>query len=137
MLLQAFRQAGADKIFGGYLIWFLIAGVLIWLFEPSIQSYGDSLWYCFASATTIGYGDFSAVTLFGRVITVLLSVYSIGVAAVFTAVIASFFTDMARFRSVDSARQFLDELEHLPELSREELENLSQRVKDFEKRMGK
>ena len=51
-----------------------------------------------------------------------------------TTVITSFFTDLARFRANESVREFVDELEHLPELSKEELESLSQRVKDFQKR---
>ena len=106
----------------------------IWIWEPGIHSYVDSLWYCFASATSIGYGDFAAVTLVGRIITVLLSIYSIAVIAVFTAVITSFFTDLARLRASDSAREFVDQLEHLPELSKEELEELSRRVKEYQKR---
>ena len=131
--MKAFKTTGADKIIGGYILWFFIAAAMIWLLEPTITSYGDSLWFCFATATSIGYGDQVAVTVIGRIIAVMLSVYSIGVIAIFTAVITSFFTDLARFRANDSARAFLDDLEHLPELSKEELEKLSQKVKDFEK----
>ena len=134
MLRQAFRTAGADKIIGIYIICFFIAAVAVWILEPNIHTYGDSLWFCFASATSIGYGDIAAVTVFGRVITVVLSIYSIAVIAIFTAVITSFFTDIARLRANNSARKFIDELEHLPELSKEELEELSQRVKDFQKK---
>ena len=132
MLKNAFKTAGADKIIGIYILSFFVLAIPIWLIEPDIHSYADSLWFCFASATSIGYGDISAVTLTGRIITVVLSVYSIAVIAIFTAVITSFFTDIAQFRASDSAREFIDELEHLPELSKEELENLSQRVKDFQ-----
>ena len=133
MLGKAFRTAGADKIISGYMIWFFLASLPIWLVEPGIHTYADSLWFCFASATSIGYGDYAAVTLIGRIITVVLSVYSIAVIAIVTAVITSFFTDLARFRASDSARAFIDELEHLPELSAEELEDLSRRVKEFQK----
>ena len=134
MLRKAFATAGADKIIGIYLISFFIAAIPIWLIEPHINSYADSLWFCFASATTIGFGDCVAVTLVGRIITVILSIYSVAVIAIFTAVITSFFMDVARLRANESARAFIDELEHLPELSKEELENLSQRVKDFQKK---
>ena len=133
MLMKAFRTTGADKIIGVYILWFFIAAAVIWLWEPDINGYGDSLWFCFATATSIGYGDQVAVTLVGRIISVILSVYSIAVIAVFTAVITSFFSDVARWRANNSARKFLDELEHLPELSKEELEELSRRVKDFNK----
>ena len=133
MLMKAFRTTGADKIIGVYILWFFIAAAVIWLLEPDMNGYGDSLWFCFATATSIGYGDQVAVTLVGRIISVILSVYSIAVIAVFTAVTTSFFSDVARWRANNSARKFLDELEHLPELSKEELEELSRRVKEFNK----
>ncbi len=133
MLINAFKTAGADKIIGVYLIWFFISAIPIMIFEPNIKTYADSLWFCFASATSIGYGDYAAVTLVGRLITVVLSVYSIAIIAIFTAVITSFFTDLAKFRANESAGKFLDDLEHLSELSKAELEELSQRVRDFRK----
>ena len=133
MLYRGFKTAGADKIISGYLVWFFVAAIPIWIWEPHINSYADSLWFCFASATSIGYGDYAAVTVVGRIITVILSIYSIGVIAIFTAVITSFFTDLSHFRTNESARKFMDELEHLPELSKEELEDLSRRVKEFQK----
>ncbi len=137
MLINSFRTAGVDKIIGIYLIWFFISAVLILIFEPSIETYADSLWFCFASATSIGYGDFAAVTIIGRIITIVLAVYSIAIIAIVTAVITSFFTDLVKFRANESAGKFLDDLEHLPELSKEELEDLSRRVRDFRKNRKK
>ena len=131
MLLQAFRIAGADKIFLGYLVLYLVSAVVIMIAEPAIESYGDSLWYCFAVATTVGFGDFAAVTLVGRIVTVVLSIYSIAVVAIFTAVITSYFMDLAKAKASDSARAFIDYLEHLSELSKEELDGISERVKRF------
>ena len=131
MLLQAFRIAGADKIFLGYLVLYLVSAVVIMIAEPAIESYGDSLWYCFAVATTVGFGDFAAVTLVGRIVTVVLSIYSIAVVAIFTAVITSYFMDLAKAKASDSARAFIDDLEHLSELSKEELDGISERVKRF------
>lgn len=134
LLKEAFRTAGADKIISGYIVWFFIAAIPIWIWEPHIDTYQDSLWFCFASATTIGYGDVAAVTLIGRIITVILSIYSVAVIAIFTAVVTSFFTDMARLKASDSAREFSDDLEHLEELSKEELKILSQRIKEYQKK---
>lgn len=132
MLANAFKTAGADKIIGVYLIWFLVVSLVIWFVEPNVKTFGDGMWLCFASATSIGYGDYAAVTAVGRIAIVLLSLYSIAVIAIVTAVITSFFTDTIRFRADESVRKFMDDLEHLPELSKEELEDLSKRVKNFQ-----
>ena len=134
LLHQAFKIAGADKILAFYAIVFIIAALILWLAEPSIFGFTDSLWYCFAVATTVGFGDFAAATHIGRIVTVILSLYSIGAVAIFTAVLTSYFLDLAKARAAESAKEFLDDLERLPELSEEELQSLSERVKNFTKR---
>lgn len=133
LLRLEFRETGANRVLGVYLGYFVFAAVLLRMIEPSMKHIGDSLWYCFAAATTIGFGDFSAVTMPGRIITVLLSLYSIAAVAVFTAVITGFFMAVLKENAADSAEKFLDELERLPELSKEELTDLSRRVRRFRK----
>ena len=90
MFRQAFRIAGADVILEAYLFYFVLAAFLIRFAEPSITNILDSLWYCFSVATTVGFGDIAALTIPGRVITVILSIYSIGVVAIVTAVVTGF-----------------------------------------------
>lgn len=131
ILRQSFRIAGADKIMYAYLAFFLVSAVILRFVEPAIDTFSDSLWYCFAVATTVGFGDIAAVSHLGRILTAVLSIYSIGVVAIFTAVITSFFMDVAKSRAEDSVKEFMDELERLPELSKEELKELSKRVKHF------
>ena len=124
LLKQAFKTTGATTIFLSFLGFFLISALVIMLIEPTIHTYFDSLWYCFVAISTIGFGDITATVPVTRILTVLLWIYA-------AAVITSFFMDAAKLRSKESARAFLDELEHLPELSREELADLSERVKNF------
>jgi voltage-gated potassium channel len=59
--------------------------------NPAIAGFGDALWWAMVTATTVGYGDVSPVTLEGRLIAVVLMVTGIGVIGVFTATVASFF----------------------------------------------
>ena len=131
ILRQAFREADVDIVFKGYLGCFVVIALLIWLAEPSIKTIPDSIWYCFAVATTVGFGDLAAATFLGRFLTIVLSVYSLAVVAVFTAIITSFFMDVARNKATDSAREFMYEMEHLPELSKEELQALSEKIRRF------
>lgn len=133
LLRQAFRIAGADKVLLAFLAVYLLSSLLIWFLEPSVTRFADGLWYCFAVATTVGFGDIAAATMPGRIVTVILSVYSIGVLAILTAVLTSYFLDLAKARASDSARAFLDDLQHLPELSQDELQALSERVIEFTK----
>lgn len=131
LLRQAFRIAGTDKVLSAYVGLFIIAALLIWRLEPAVTRLSDGLWYCFAVATTIGFGDYATETGLGRIISVILSIYSTGVVAILTAVLTSYFLDLAKAKASDSAKEFLDELGRLPELSGDELRSLSERVKLF------
>ena len=101
------------------------------MIEPGISTIGEGLWYCFETATTIGFGDIGVVSAAAKILTIILSLYSIGVVAIFTAVITSFFMEIAKAKVNDSMQEFLDDLEHLPDLSEEELRALSEKVKKY------
>lgn len=131
LLWQSFKHTGAIKVIGGYLLFFLIAAALITILEPGIITYWDGLWFSFAVSTTVGFGDFTAVTVIGRIVTVILSVYSIAIVAIFTAVITNFFLNVAKAQASDSAAAFVDDLMHLTEMSKEELQAVSDKVKTF------
>ena len=61
--------------------------------EPNITSFPEALWYCFAIVTTIGFGDFVAVTPVGRVLSVFLGLYGIVVVAVITSIVVNFYNE--------------------------------------------
>ena len=61
--------------------------------EDSITTFPEALWYCFAVVTTIGFGDFVAVTPVGRVLTVFLGLYGIVVVAVITSIVVNFYNE--------------------------------------------
>ncbi len=134
LLLQALKTSGLDKIIGSFLIFYLLAALIIWLIDPNITNYFDSLWYSFAALSTIGFGDVTATVFITRIITVLLWIYAAIVIAIMTAVLTGYFMDAAKLKANESVQEFLSQLEHLPELSREELEALSERVKTFNKK---
>ncbi len=69
-------------LFGMILVFALVFSV----FEKD-ATFVDGLWTAYITVTTIGYGDFSAHTPAGRIITVLTSLFGIGCFAVFTGII--------------------------------------------------
>ena len=107
-------RTGTIKIFFFYLVVVAIGAVLTWIFEPQVNSFGDGLWFCFVASTTIGFGDITAVTVLGRIVIVIIT--------------------YVRAKEKDTVSTFLEKLENLPDLSKEELEQLSERVKRFSKK---
>lgn len=131
------KRTHTDKLLYGYLLWLFISALILLFIEPNITSYGDSLWYCFSVLSTIGFGDVTVVTAFGRVISVVLSVYSILMIALIPGIITSYYLEYTKLRSNESVEKFLFDLERLPELSKEELAELSEKVKKFQRKNDK
>ena len=133
--LKVFRQVlhytGADKIWASFLALFFLCALIIWLREPGIHTYGEAVWYCYAVATTIGFGDVIAEYLLSRILSVVLSITAVLVIALVTGVIVNYYNEIIKLRNKDIMTEFMDKLERLPELSAEELEELSQRVKKY------
>lgn len=57
----------------------------------TVDSFGDSLWWSFVTATTVGYGDISPVTGIGRLIALVLMLTGIGFIGMLTGAIATYF----------------------------------------------
>lgn len=128
------KRTGTLQIFMSFLLFLCGASVVLVLAEPDIHTFGDGLWYCFVAATTIGFGDICAVTGIGRAVTVLVGLYGILMTAMVPGVVVSYYMEYLKIREKETISVFLEKLERLPELSKEELEQLSQRIREFERR---
>ena len=130
LLWNIISTTGSQKVFTGFLVAVAAAGLLLPRFEPGIQNFGDALWFVYVSFTTIGYGDIVPVTIPGRIITVLVSLYGIVVVALGTGVVVGYYSEILRARANTSLDELMGELEHLPDLSREELLTLATRIRN-------
>lgn len=129
LLKGVLKRTNANKIIIAFVIFFFIDALLIWLVEPSIKTYGDSLWYCFSVFTTIGFGDLIATTVIGRILTALLSVLTIFVVALVTGVVVAFYNDVVSMQYKATKAEALDKLENLDKLTKDELKALSEQIK--------
>lgn len=129
ILWKILKSTNADKIVISFIIFINIMAIAFTFVEPSITTYGDGLWYCFTIVSTIGFGDFYAVTTLGRICTIILSLYGILVIALIPGIIVSFYMEFIKQKSDDNISAFLEKLEHLEDLSKEELAEISSKVK--------
>ena len=90
------RETYAAEIIGGlFLLIFAFSYILVYL-EDNIETMRDGLWYCFAIVTTIGFGDITATSAVGRILSVILGMYGIIVVALITSVIVNYYGEMRR-----------------------------------------
>lgn len=128
------KRTGALKFLTTYIIIFAGVSIGVWIVEPNIKTPIDSVWYCFSVATTIGFGDITAVTILGRAMSIFLSICSILTIAVVPGIITSYYIESTKLKEQESIAKFLDDLKHLPELSKEDLQSLSEKVKKFNRK---
>lgn len=131
--LRIFRavlvRTGASKMIAAFVLFFLAVALLIQLVEPGIRTYGQALWYCYSVFSTAGFGDVVAVTVFGRILSIFLTIVTLLVVGLVTGVIVAFYNDLVSMKYKASKAEVLNDLEHLENLSREELKDLSEKIR--------
>lgn len=94
VLMKVIRKTYATDILAGLLLLMIAFSFVFPVLEDNITNFWDALWYCFAVVTTIGFGDFAAVTDVGRVMSVLLGIYGIIVVALVTSIVVNFYSEI-------------------------------------------
>lgn len=124
------RTRAADMLLG-YLLFVMAAALVIVLAEPDIHTYRDALWYCYAVISTAGFGDVIVTTWIGKVTSAVLTAYSVFVIAIVTGVVVNFYNQILHLQQEETLAAFLDRMEHLPEMTEEELREMSKKAAFF------
>ena len=107
------KTYAAEIIFGLLLLISSFSFVLMYTDTASFDGrYTNALWNCFAVVTTIGFGDMTAVSTIGRILSVVLGIYGIIVVALITSIIVNFYDEMKKANANE-------EEEPLPEAEQE------------------
>ena len=129
IFLMILKRTHTIKICVSFIACFFASAAVIQAVEPDITTYGESLWYCYVACATIGFGDFAAVTAIGRILTVFISLHATVVLAMIPAIVVSYYLEVVQRREKESVSIMLDKLEHLPEMSKEELQAIADKIK--------
>ena len=62
--------------------------------NPNINSFNDALWWAIVTATTVGYGDISPMTVAGRIVAGVLMLIGIGLIGSITGSVATYFSNI-------------------------------------------
>ena len=129
ILWKILKITNIDKVVLSFFIYYIIIAVLIYFFEPTITHLQDAFWFGFVSFSTVGYGDYTATILLTRILTASLILYGIVVLALIPGVLVTYFTEISKAKESASIMEFFQKLENLPNLTHEELTEISAAVK--------
>ena len=112
-----------DKVLIFLIALIFVASIPIQLIEPTINSYADAIWWAIVTSTTVGYGDISPETGFGRLIAIVLMIFGIGLIGLVTSAIASYFSSTQQ--KDDPTIQYLkDQVSQIETLSDDEIDRI-------------
>lgn len=131
ILHSVLKKTHADRIITGFCVFVFACAFIILLVEPEITRYRDALWYCYSVFSTVGFGDIVATAFITKVLSVAITVYALFAVAVVTGVVVSFYNSCVEQQFKESKTLFLDKLQRLPQLSKEELEEISAKAKKW------
>ena len=137
LFFDILRQSHTYKLLIGYIVFVFVIALLILITDKNINTFGDALWYCYAVLSTVGFGDITVTGTLPRLLSLVLTVYSVVVIAIITGAIVNLYTRITEIDLEETMDTFINELENLQELDREELKSLSARVIEFRKRLHK
>lgn len=82
--------------------------------RANLTTYPKALWWSIETATTVGYGDFYPVTLWGRVVGAVVMVFGITTYGMVTAAIATWFVgrEQKRHQLTHNAHELCGETAH-------------------------
>ena len=115
VLKRIVRKTYAVEILFGMLLLIVAVSIVLPGLEPGIERFTDGLWYCFAIVTTIGFGDITATTGIGRLLSVILGLYGIIVVSLITSIIVNFYSEV----KADGDTEDADALKDAPDIEKE------------------
>lgn len=132
-IIKLLRHTKTNRMFLAYLLVLLAGGVIMYFIEPLVTNIFDGFYFMFVASTTIGFGDIYPQTVVGKIITIIVSLIGILTVAMVPGVVVAYYTEYLKLQEKDTISTFLEKLEHLPDMDKDELQDLSERVKKFNK----
>ena len=104
LVRSMFRRGHLERFLLTALVLVLNGAAITYLFErhapgSNIHSLGESLWWSLVTVTTVGYGDYTPVTTYGRITAVFIMATGLVTLAVITAQVASNFVAQGASRA--------------------------------------
>jgi voltage-gated potassium channel len=106
-----FTRRGGPILVGAALLILLTSGAMFYWLEPTVNTYWQGLWLAFSTGTTIGYAEMFPTTGPAKTLAAFTVLIGVGIMALFTAHIVSFFVANEDVRLRNDLRRGLIDLD--------------------------
>ena len=108
-LIEVFKRVKGELTLTFFLSLILIvfSGIIVFYAENPYQpevfnNMRNSIWWAFATLTTVGYGDIYPITLVGKLIATLVAILGIGLIAIPTGLISATYVEVMKKKQTTS-----------------------------------
>ena len=112
-------------------LWAFVFHYLEYGENEKVVSFIDSIWWAFATITTVGYGDITPVTVFGKVIGIALMLCGTALFATYTAL----FANAILGREITKIGSKVEGMQHDEHELEKTLSRLNEKLKQLEKKL--
>jgi voltage-gated potassium channel len=103
LVRSMFRRGNLVRFLAAAIVLVVNGAAAVYFYErhapgSNIHTFGQAIWWSLVTVTTVGYGDFYAVTTLGRIAAVCIMAIGLITLAVITAQVASSFVEQAARR---------------------------------------
>lgn len=125
------KQTYLDEIIGIFLMIIISFTLGLYLFDPSMNSLFDSLWFVISTLTTVGYGDVLPTSTIGKAISLILLIGGVLIFSAVTAAMASYFNKRLLSEGADELKLIQKKLDS----NEEELKELRKEIAVLNKKL--
>lgn len=138
LILEFFKIVGEflknthlDEILGLFILIVVGSTLGLYLIDPTMNNLFDDLWFVVVSLTTVGYGDITPNTVFGKVFSLILLIIGVFMFSAVTGAISSYFMDNV----LQEGSYHIHDLKIKVAESEEELKMLNNQLEKNEKKI--
>lgn len=112
-------------------VWAAVFHYLEFGVNEKVVTFMDSIWWAFATITTVGYGDITPVTIFGKVIGIALMLCGTALFATYTAL----FANAILGKEITKIGYKVEDMQHDEHELEITLNRLNEKLKQLEKKL--
>lgn len=120
-----------DEIVGALVLIIIGSTLGLYLIDPAMDNLFENLWFVVVSITTVGYGDVTPTTIYGKVFSLILLIIGVFIFSAITGAISSYFMD----NLLKEGTYHIYDLKEKVDKSQKELEKTNKLLKENDKKI--
>lgn len=134
------KNTRLDEILAVFLLIVIGSTLSLYLVDPGMNNLFDDLWFVVVSLTTVGYGDITPNTVYGKIVSLILLIVGVFIFSAITGAISTYFMDNllkeGSYRIIE-LNETVDDLTEQVEANNQKIDELTSEIADLKELIRK